>query len=128
MNAASRSRRRFLMSTGGACAALGAGGWRLLSSGGGEWKGILVERTSNALGAAVKMSVWHRDKGSGEAALDAAFAELERVESVMSLYRAESQISRLNRDAALEYPHPYLVQVLNHAAKMAERSGGAFDI
>src|SRR5438045_3370443 len=109
MNAASRSRRRFLLSTGGACAALGAGGWRLLRQDGGGGKGILVERTSHALGAAVKISVWHEDKASGEAALDAAFAELELVESVMSLYRAESQISRLNRKAVIENPHPYLV-------------------
>jgi thiamine biosynthesis lipoprotein len=74
------------------------------------------------------MSVWHRDAASGEAALDAAFAELEQVENVMSLYRPDSQISRLNRDSILKPPHPYLVTVLAYAGRIAEQTGGAFDV
>jgi thiamine biosynthesis lipoprotein len=74
------------------------------------------------------MSVWHRDSPSGEAALDAAFAELEHVENVMSLYRPDSQISRLNRDSILKQPHPYLVTVLEYAGRIADQTGGAFDV
>ncbi len=122
------NRRRFLLGTTGACAALAAGGWRYLrpSSGSGEW--VLVRRTSHALGAAVTLSAWHHDRAAGEAALDAAFAELELVESVMSLYRPGSQLSRLNRDKVLDHPHPCLVRVLEFAAQMAKQTDGAFDV
>src|SRR5688572_24125106 len=71
------SRRRFLLGTAGACAALGTGAWQFLPSRPPSGKWELVRRTSYALGSAVAMSVWHRDPASGEAALDAAFAELE---------------------------------------------------
>jgi thiamine biosynthesis lipoprotein len=74
------------------------------------------------------MTVLHPDETEGQTALDAAFAELERVESVMSLYRPESQISRLNRDGVIEKPDPYFIEVLRYAAQVSERSAGAFDI
>ncbi len=91
----------------------------------GSW---VHTRISSALGAAVKMTVLHADEDVANAALDAAFEELERVESVMSLYRPESQISRLNRDGALEMPDASLVEVLRFAAEVAEKSDGAFDV
>lgn len=121
-------RRRFLLGTAGACAALGTGAWQFLPPRPASGKWELTRRTSFALGTAVAMSVWHRDAASGEAALDAAFAELEQVENVMSLYRPDSQISRLNRDAVLQQPHPYLVTVLEFAAHIANQTGGAFDV
>lgn len=74
------------------------------------------------------MTVLHADESLAHAALDAAFAELERVESVMSLYRPDSQVSRLNCDGVIENPDPSLVEVLRHAARVAELSRGAFDI
>lgn len=85
-------------------------------------------QSSKALGATVKMTVLHADERAANAALDAAFAELERIESVMSLYRPESQISRLNRDGVLEKPDASLVEVLRFAAEVAEKSDGAFDV
>lgn len=61
-------------------------------------------------------------------ALDAAFAELETVEQVMSLYRPDSQLCQLNRQRILNRPHPYLVEVLLGAAVVSRLSNGAFDI
>lgn len=120
----SRNRRRFLMGTAGACAALGTGGW--LWSQSQRWQ--LFRKASHALGAAVTISVGHRDADAAEAALDAAFAELELVESVMSLYRPESQLCRLNQDKGLDHPHPHLVTVLQCASKVALQTSGAFDV
>jgi thiamine biosynthesis lipoprotein len=122
------TRRRFLLGTAGACAAVGAGVWQFPPSKPASGKWDLTRRTSFALGSAVAISVWHRDAASGEAALDAAFAELEQVENIMSLYRPDSQISRLNRNASLQQPHPYLVTVLEFAAHIAEQTSGAFDV
>ncbi len=74
------------------------------------------------------MTVFHEHGEAAESALDAAFAELDLVEEVMSLYRPDSQLCRLNREHALDDPHPYLVRVLEESQLLAERSGGAFDI
>jgi thiamine biosynthesis lipoprotein len=113
------SRRRFLFLLGG------AGGLAALPALRSTLK--KVERTSWALGADVSITTLHEDALDAERAIDDAFAELERIEEAMSLYRPQSQICRLNRDGVLENPDPYLVTVLRAAAETSERSGGAFD-
>ncbi len=120
MAQASTSRRRFLFLLGG------AGGLAAIPA---LRSGPLrkVERTSWALGADVSISALHEDPRNAERALDDAFAELDRIEEAMSLYRSGSQICRLNREGILENPDPYLVCVLRAAAETSERSGGAFD-
>ncbi len=85
-------------------------------------------RTSWALGSDVSITALHADRKTAADAVDAAFAELELVEELMSMYRPESQLSRLNRDGELGGPHPYFVEVLRAAQDMSRRSGGAFDI
>jgi thiamine biosynthesis lipoprotein len=74
------------------------------------------------------MTTLHADESAANTALDAAFAELERIENVMSLYRPESQISRLNRDSVLDNPDASLIEVLRFAAEVAEKSSGSFDV
>jgi thiamine biosynthesis lipoprotein len=88
---------------------------------------LCSRRTSRALGADICLTALHEDRQTAEWAIDDAFAELERIEEAMSLYRPHSQLSRLNRDGVLDRPDPYLVDVLRGAAAVAERSGGAFD-
>lgn len=116
----SSNRRRFFALAAGACA---AGGWW-------RWRRDLhpVTLSSQALGAKVTMTALHADEAVAAAAVNAAFAELEVIESVMSLYRPESELCRLNRDSALENPDARLVEVLRFAAQVSEKSGGAFDV
>lgn len=87
-----------------------------------------VRRSSRALGADVSMVALHESRAAAVRALDAAFAELALVEDLMSLYRPDSQLSRLNRTGMLEHPHPYLLSVLERAQQLALRTGGAFDV
>jgi thiamine biosynthesis lipoprotein len=87
-----------------------------------------VTVSSQALGAKVAMTALHADEAVARAAVAAAFAELEAIESVMSLYRPESELCRLNHDAVLEKPDTRLVEVLRFAALVSEKSGGAFDV
>jgi FAD:protein FMN transferase len=111
------NRRRFLaLAAGAGIAALAP--WRPLQR---------AERTSRALGAKVSLIAFHEERATAEAALDASFAALDAVEDVMSLYRPESELSRLNRDGLLERPHADLVHVLRSALDWSRRSGGAFD-
>ncbi len=87
-----------------------------------------VERTGFALGAATSIVALHEDRSTAERAVGAAVAELKTVQSVMSLYRPDSQLCRLNRDGVVLESHPYLVQVLHKARATSAASGGDFDV
>ena len=86
------------------------------------------QRISWALGSQVSITALHADQGVAEEAVHAAFAELELVESLLSIYRDDSLLSQLNRTGSVKTPHPYLVEVLRAAARMSRRSAGAFDV
>lgn len=118
-----------MLCSSAAAAGMCAGLWRIWNSEARkskQWQ--TFNRSSTALGSNVSMAVLHRDKSEAESAMTAAFAELELVETLMSIYRRDSQVSRLNRDGFLNNPHPHLVKVLEHAAKVAAQTDGAFDV
>ena len=87
-----------------------------------------VRRRSTALGSQVAITAIHEQLETAIHAIDSAFVEIDRVESVMSIYRTDSQLSRLNRDGRLDRSDPSLVEVLRHAAATSEASDGAFDV
>jgi thiamine biosynthesis lipoprotein len=74
------------------------------------------------------MTVLHEEKRVAESAVAAAFSDVALVEELMSLYRADSQLVQLNRYGVVHRPHPYLVEVLNYAQTLSQRSKGAFDV
>jgi len=88
----------------------------------------VTRRTCCALGSQVAITVLDEDPAAAERAIDGALRELRLVERLMSLYRSDSQLSRLNRDGVLDGPHPYLAGVLDRARRMSQRTGGAFDV
>ncbi len=118
------NRRKFMMMSLGSVAALALG--RAASNRRGAEQA--VTRRSWALGSDVSMTILGASTARADRALDAAFAELEAVEQVMSLYRPDSQLCRLNRDRVLDRPHPYLVEVLLASSEMSRQSEGAFDV
>jgi thiamine biosynthesis lipoprotein len=87
-----------------------------------------VSRTSYALGTDISMLALHKDRDVARQALDDAFAELETIERVMSVYRPDSELSRLNRDGVIDNPHPYLVDIMKRSIDWSQRSNGDFDI
>lgn len=88
---------------------------------------VRVERQGLALGADAKLVVYHESRDTAEQALSAAFQTLDDLEEVLSLYRPQSQICRLNRNGVLDRPHPDLVQVLCRAIRWSRLTDGAFD-
>jgi thiamine biosynthesis lipoprotein len=128
------SRRRFLCAAIGACGAgLGYAAWQAAQRVGNRKVELPAglspfTRASRALGTEVSITALHAQRDVAERAVAAAFAELELVEELMSIYRPHSQLSRLNRDGYQESPHPYLLQVLNAAARVSRHSHGAFDV
>ena len=81
-----------------------------------------------ALGARASITVHHRDRAESRRIVRACLAEVHRLEAVFSLYRADSALSRLNRDGALDSPPPELVTLLADALAYGDRTGGAFDV
>jgi len=76
----------------------------------------------------VTITASHLTEARAKQAVDAAFRELELVESVLSIYRPQSQVSLLNREGQVANAHPYLLEVLQAAEQIAQQSAGAFDI
>ena len=118
-------RRKFILCLAGTAAA-GLTGWKLAAPARGQL--VKVTRNGWALGTNVSLTVFHTEARQAEKALDLAFAELDRVEDVMSLYRPESALCQLNRTGSLDNPHPYLVEVLETALDLSRRTEGAFDV
>ncbi|MCA9176947.1 MAG: FAD:protein FMN transferase, partial [Planctomycetales bacterium] len=63
-----------------------------------------------------------------ETLFDDAFALLDELENQLSLYRPESDLSRLNRTGALDSAGRHLLAVLGESARMSRATQGAFDV
>ena len=91
-----------------------------------EWH----EREAAIMGTRIAVEVWHEDADRAEAAIDAVIAEMHRIDDLMSHYKPESQLSRINREAA-NGPvkvDPELAGLIAKALEFSELSDGAFDI
>lgn len=78
-----------------------------------------------ALGARASIRLDHPD---AEAITARCLAEIERLENVLSLYRADSALSRLNSDGRLDAPPFELLDCLAQAGAVHRASGGLFDV
>lgn len=89
----------------------------------------LVRRTVPVMGTIAELAVVHRDARYAHGALDAAAAELRRVERAMTRFDAGSEVGRANRHAAADAVAigPATAFVLAEALRWAETSDGAFD-
>lgn len=92
-----------------------------------------VKRSRAAMGTLFDITVAlvdGRDRSQAEDAIKAAMAEIERVEGIMSTWRQDSPISKLNAaPAGRAVPMPEeLVGVIREAKKISKLTGGKFDI
>src|SRR5438309_1974782 len=67
-------------------------------------KGQFFSWRGDVLGAVSELSLWHTDAVFARATIIKVRAEIDRFEKIFSLYRADSQISRLNRTGKLTKP------------------------
>ena len=81
-----------------------------------------------AFGTTVSLKVLHEDEAQARKAMQAALAKVRDIDCLMSLYRPDSEISRLNRDGRLEHPDARVLAVLQHAQALSQQTHGAFDI
>lgn len=91
-----------------------------------EW----VRREETIMGTRIYVEAWHDDAARGAAAVDAVMADMHRINELMSHYRPDSQLSRINARAALEpvAVDPELYDLIALSVKFSELTEGAFDI
>lgn len=106
------SRRRFIAIS---AAALAAGGAHAAPA--RRWTGV-------ALGARASITLDHPE---ADRLVAKARDEIARLESIFSLYREDSDLSRLNQDGVLEAPPLELVECLGIAGAVHAATEGAFD-
>lgn len=89
----------------------------------------LVERAKPLLGTIVSIRAACDDLDDAREAVDRAFADIARLHHLMSFHETESDLSRLNRDAATRPVRvdPDVFAVLAEAVRQARASNGAFD-
>lgn len=93
----------------------------------GSAQARLVRWEGTTLGAPSTIQLYHHDELQARAAIDAGLAELARLEAIFSVYRADSVVSRLNRDGAVSDAPAEFVELLSRALTVAELSEGAYD-
>ena len=90
----------------------------------------LVDRTHATMGTEVTVTTWTADETGATAAFEAVFAEFDRLDALMSVWREGSDVTRLNA-AAGEHPvavAPEVREVLAVARQVSEWTGGTFDV
>ena len=82
------------------------------------------------MGTEISVQLWHDDAAKGQAAVEAVFSEMERINQLMSTYIEDSRISLINREAA-DRAVPAgneLYGLIVRSLDMSVLTHGAFDI
>jgi thiamine biosynthesis lipoprotein len=82
------------------------------------------------MGSRLEITLVHSDRDRGRNAASAAFDDAQRLERLLSAFRADSELSRLNRLAGFGpvTTNPELVDLLEEAERIARLSHGAFNV
>jgi thiamine biosynthesis lipoprotein len=67
-------------------------------------------------------------KASSQTAMDLAFDEISKIEDMMSPYKQDSEISRLNKEGYIDETSPDLLYLMEQSIYYGTLSSGAFDI
>jgi len=93
-----------------------------------RWRNRVVTRSRTLMGTTVNLTVLHDDRDAAEIAADATLERMAELESLLSRYRADSEVSRLNTTGRLDHPSDALRDVLRAADRVSRLGDGAFDV
>jgi FAD:protein FMN transferase len=103
---------------------------RLLFAGPPEDEQRPVHKTKYAMGTVYEIAAYDESPERASQAIDKAFAEIVRLDAMLSNYKTESDLSRLNREGhfhAVRVPAD-LYRVIEESDKYSKLSGGKYDI
>ncbi len=88
------------------------------------------QETESIMGTNVTLTVVARDKGEAVAAIQAGMDEVKRLDRMMSLYKDDSEITKVNRAAGKQAVRvsPEMIEAVQAARRVSEMTHGAFDI
>jgi thiamine biosynthesis lipoprotein len=92
--------------------------------------GVWIRREEAIMGTAIAVELWCEQPSEGKAALAAVMDEMHRINRAMSPHKPESELSRINREAAAG-PVALSAEMLNllaQAERYSQITDGAFDI
>jgi thiamine biosynthesis lipoprotein len=82
------------------------------------------------MGTMIDIVVYHPSRADGARAAERAMGEIERLDRVLSHFKADSDLSRLNRDGGRGFVtvDPSLYDIVEQSIAWSRRTGGTFDI
>jgi FAD:protein FMN transferase len=91
---------------------------------------LRLEKSADAMGSTYSVILYGIDRVKMEAAADAAFDEVRRLDDMLSNYKPDSEWSHINNLAAQKPLHisPEMFRLLADCVEYSRRSNGAFDI
>jgi FAD:protein FMN transferase len=90
----------------------------------------VVERAGVAMASELRLTAWTADEANAQSSFDAVFKEFDRLDALMSVWRAGSDVLRINA-AAGDTAVPVSADVreaLRTARQISEWTGGKFDV
>lgn len=91
-----------------------------------EW----LYRDENIMGTRCAVELWAADRAEGERAIESVFGDMRRIDALMSTYKPESELSRVNALAAKQ-PVPVskeLFDLIATSIQYSRLSKGVFDV
>jgi FAD:protein FMN transferase len=87
-------------------------------------------REESIMGTAIHVELWTDDVRAGDCAVDAVMNEMHRIDRAMSPHKADSELSRINRDAGAKPVKltDEMFRLVATAIEFSKQSQGAFDI
>lgn len=86
------------------------------------------QQTRSIMDTEITVKVFAPNESEGFRVINEAFEEVEKIDSLMSPSKAESQLNLLNTEGIGEEADPAFLYVLERSRYYSELSGGAFDI
>ena len=91
---------------------------------------ISCSRTIKLMGNRFEFTAIAKSKQSGDDAIDAAIAEVQRIESLLSSFKEDSQVNEINKFAGIKTVpvDREVIELINRSTKISTVTQGAFDI
>ncbi|MCF8257052.1 MAG: FAD:protein FMN transferase [Flavobacteriales bacterium] len=91
---------------------------------------VSVSRSTKLMGSAFAFTAVHSDTVTAQRAIDAAIAEVQRIENVISEWMDGSETSSINRNAGISpvSVSDELIRLIQRSKKISQVSNGYFDI
>ena len=95
-----------------------------------ESKASWYKQQQNIMGTQIVVDIWHKDTTIAKQCSDRVFVEMKRIDELMSPYKSESELARINQYAAERYVKvgDELFDLIKFSQTISESSKGAFDI